>query len=338
MQLLGAVVAARSLRLERDVPPSLPLVRCDRRRILQVFSNLIGNAVKSTPAGGVIRLLAREQADGVCFAVSDTGCGIPASQMPRLFERGSRTGTQSWEGAGLGLFIAKTIVEAHGGRLWVDSDLGAGSTFFFTLPLVPAYEERSPRVVPGPDVPAPGALDTEDPSAQLRGLRALLVDDEPNAVSALATLLGDLGLVVAQATSGAQALAAAEAQRPEVVVLDMEMPGMSGLVLLHRLRERHPELPAVFMSGYMEDHARIEEARAATGAAYVTKPVNVDRLVSVLGQLFADRIPRWRPCVRADLAPGHCSRPSAPSAEAGQAEVPQELDLVVATRARVRAC
>lgn len=299
MQLLGQTLAKRSLRFERQVAPALPLVRCDRRRVLQVFSNLVANAVKFTPAGGLIRVLAEPEKGAVRFSVSDTGCGIPKDQLPQLFDRYWRGQSKSWEGAGLGLFIAKTIVESHGGRLWVESEPGVGSTFAFTLPLAPSREAGASA--PGADAPAPVAQDAGDPGARLEGLRVLLVDDEANALSALGLLLGDAGLVVSEATSGEQALVEAAARRPDVVVLDVEMPGMSGLVLLQRLRERFPGLPAVIMSGYMQQHAGIEEAQASTGAAYIAKPVDVDELLRMLVQLFAGPRP-WRPGLRPSAA------------------------------------
>jgi DNA-binding NtrC family response regulator len=129
----------------------------------------------------------------------------------------------------------------------------------------------------------------DDRRAGLRGLQLLLVDDEVNAVSALGALLDAEGFIVSTATNGEQALAAAEARRPDVVVLDVEMPGMSGLSLLQRLRQEMPELPAIIMSGFMSHHPGIAEARETTGAAYIGKPVDVDELIRTLSRMFATR-------------------------------------------------
>jgi PAS domain S-box-containing protein len=113
-------------------------VRGDRKRIAQVFSNLISNALKFTEAGGTIRVQASSRrgslGDEVCFSVSDTGCGIPADQLGRVFERFFQGGGRSRAGAGLGLYIARRIVETHGGRVWVESEVGKGTTVFFALP------------------------------------------------------------------------------------------------------------------------------------------------------------------------------------------------------------
>jgi signal transduction histidine kinase len=123
--------------LQAVLPPDLPSVRADQDRIFQVFDNLIGNALKFGPKGGIITLQAQEIGDMVRVSVSDTGIGIPADRLERVFERfyqvdGSTT--RKFGGAGLGLAIVKRIVEVHGGHIWAESQLGCGSTFLFTLP------------------------------------------------------------------------------------------------------------------------------------------------------------------------------------------------------------
>ena len=120
-----------------EMPADLPPIHADHDRILQVLSNLVGNAIKFTPAQGQILVSAVAEQDHVRFAVTDTGPGIPMNEVPHLFDRFYKGSTAVREGAGLGLAIAKSIVEAHGGRLWVESTAGAGSTFFFTVPVLP---------------------------------------------------------------------------------------------------------------------------------------------------------------------------------------------------------
>lgn len=132
---MGLAAEAKQLRLERAVAPDLPVIRCDRRRVAQVLSNLVGNAVKFTPRGGSIRIEAvRAGEQGVRFLVSDTGAGIPPEQLPRVFDRYWKGRPQDGSGVGLGLFIARGIVEAHGGELQVTSTVGVGTTFSFTIP------------------------------------------------------------------------------------------------------------------------------------------------------------------------------------------------------------
>lgn len=110
-------------------------VICDHERVLQVFANLIGNAIKFTKEGGTITLRAEPRGGEALYAVTDTGPGIPPEQLPHIFDRFWQAGETAREGTGLGLTIAKGLVEAHGGRIWVESQLGVGTTFFFTLPL-----------------------------------------------------------------------------------------------------------------------------------------------------------------------------------------------------------
>ncbi len=135
VELHRPLAEARSLRLERQVEDALPPVLADRGRVLQVFSNLIGNALRFTPAGGSITLWAQREPGAVRFSVVDTGPGIPPEHLPHLFERFWQAKEGAREGAGLGLPIARGLVEAHGGHMEVSSTLGQGSTFCFTLPV-----------------------------------------------------------------------------------------------------------------------------------------------------------------------------------------------------------
>jgi PAS domain S-box-containing protein len=127
----------RGVRLQVQVPAPLPELRCDRDRALQVFSNLLGNAVKFTPAGGAVAVRAELRGRWVEFEVADTGPGIGPQALAHVFERYWQARDTAGLGSGLGLFIAKGIVEAHGGRIWAESELGQGARFFFTLPLAP---------------------------------------------------------------------------------------------------------------------------------------------------------------------------------------------------------
>ncbi len=137
IELHRPLAESRGLRLEREEESELPPVLADRSRVLQVFSNLIGNALRFTPEGGRITVRARREGEAVGFAISDTGKGIASEHLPYLFDRYWQA-KSSREGAGLGLPIAKGIVEAHGGHLQVESQPGVGSTFSFTLPVAEA--------------------------------------------------------------------------------------------------------------------------------------------------------------------------------------------------------
>ena len=142
------VAASASLELELDLARDVPQVWADHDRLFQVFENLIGNAVKFTQAGGRITAGAAAQRGEVLFWVTDTGAGIAAESLPHLFDRFWQAQKDGRRGAGLGLPIAKGIIEAHGGRLWVESTPGRGSTFFFTIPVVALAEEWREQSAP----------------------------------------------------------------------------------------------------------------------------------------------------------------------------------------------
>lgn len=134
VELLRQQAAAKSLRLEQQVAPGAERALCDRERILQVIGNLVGNAVKFTPAGGEISLRSERAGPELVVSVRDTGPGIPEDQRAHIFDRYWQARETRTTGTGLGLSIAKGLVELHGGRIWVASRVGEGSTFLFTLP------------------------------------------------------------------------------------------------------------------------------------------------------------------------------------------------------------
>ena len=135
VERMRAVADARRVRLEIDVPAQLPRVAGDARRLAQVASNLVENAINFTPARGTVSITARRQGDAVLISVRDSGLGIPPEHLSRIFDRFWQTSPGDRGGAGLGLSIARRIVETHGGRIWAESGVGTGSTFSFTVPV-----------------------------------------------------------------------------------------------------------------------------------------------------------------------------------------------------------
>jgi signal transduction histidine kinase len=131
--MLAPIAAEKQLRLETVIAEGLQEVVADEGRVIQVLSNLVGNAVKFTPAGGTITIRAEDAPGGVRFSVSDTGVGMTPDQLSQLFGQFWQANPADRRGIGLGLSIAKGIVEAHGGRIWVESQPGVGTTFHFTL-------------------------------------------------------------------------------------------------------------------------------------------------------------------------------------------------------------
>ena len=141
-QMLGALASEKSIDIDVIPANKLPMVRFDTARVSQVLANILGNAVKFTPAGGKITVSTSAHKEGVCISIADTGPGIPKHQLDYVFERFWQARATHKRGTGLGLAIAKSVIDAHGGKIWAESDLGQGAKFSFTLP----YASR-PRLV-----------------------------------------------------------------------------------------------------------------------------------------------------------------------------------------------
>jgi signal transduction histidine kinase len=151
---LAPLAAAHGLTLRVDAAAGLPAVLADGERVLQIVSNLVGNAVKFTPEGGTVTLAAAPGDGEVRFSVSDTGPGIPPEQVPHIFGAFWQARHADRRGLGLGLSIARGLVEAHGGRIWVESEPGRGASFVFTLPLA---DQDANSATAGPVAPAASA-------------------------------------------------------------------------------------------------------------------------------------------------------------------------------------
>jgi signal transduction histidine kinase len=156
-EMLASLAAPKQVTLER-LPAAVTSVRADKERVLQVLANLVGNAIKFAPKGGRVEVAATKRDHGVCFSVSDNGPGIDPEHLPHVFDRFWKHEAGGKKGTGLGLFIAKGIVEAHGGRIWVESEPGQGATFRFTLPSMnparpPLSESGSPVTATSTHVP-----------------------------------------------------------------------------------------------------------------------------------------------------------------------------------------
>lgn len=178
LEMLQWTAAQRSQRLERDFPKGDSFdVLCDRDRILQVFANLIGNAIKFGREGGSVTVRAEPCEGEVRFSVVDTGPGIPLEDLPHLFDRFWQAKKTARLGTGLGLSIAKGVVEVHGGRIWVESQVGVGSAFFFTLPFAPGV------------TPQPVAFEPREAAAPSPRRVVLVIEDDAEAREALTAVL-----------------------------------------------------------------------------------------------------------------------------------------------------
>ncbi len=263
IETVHAAAVAKGVRIETELDPSTPLVSGDPDRLQQAVWNLVSNAVKFTPRGGRVLVTLRRVGSHVEIAVADTGQGIPADQLPHLFERfwqGDPSPSRKYGGLGLGLAIVRHLVELHGGTVVAESPgEGAGSTFTIRLPVPPFLDStiQDARRLPALSSEAAPLAET-----RLDGVRVLLVDDEPDANEVVRTLLSRLGAEVRVAASAAQALEILERWLPDVLVSDIGLPGEDGLSLIAKVRARSDgaaRLPAIALTAYAsdEDRARV---------------------------------------------------------------------------------
>jgi CheY-like chemotaxis protein len=263
-------VAADRLRVEVDLRAPDPWVWVDGPRLLQVFWNVLSNAVKFTPPGGTIRVSTELDEGMIVVEISDTGIGIEPGLLLSIFdafEQGDGT-AHRFGGLGLGLAIGKSILDLHGGSLTARSDgQGRGSTFAARIPLYdgPVKEALPPEVESRPD-----------PVARPRSI--LLVEDHADTAEAMAEILRERGHRVVVAGSLGGALAAAdEGSGINLVISDLGLPDGSGLTLMRELKARYG-LPGIAISGYgMEEDLR--QSAAAGFSVHLTKPITIDRLL-----------------------------------------------------------
>jgi signal transduction histidine kinase len=259
----------------------------DTRRIRQVLVNLLSNAVKFTPPGGDVELSARcdEEAGLVQLAVRDSGPGIAAEDLPKLFQPFTQLDTRlsrEHAGTGLGLALVRSLTELHGGRVEVASEPGKGSLFAVTLPWRRQVERGSgPRPAPPRNLqPVPaGAVPA----------RILLVEDDDANRTILVEFLGSRGFRVEEAPTGAEALEHVAAESPDLVVLDIQLPGMDGFEVLARLRALPGERPALLALTALAMPGDRERVLAAGADAYLSKPASLAVLEREVRRLLAER-------------------------------------------------
>ena len=248
-------------------------VDADPMRLEQVITNLLTNAAKYTEPEGMITLSARQQGGDVVIAVRDTGGGISPELLPRVFDlfmQADRSIALSQGGLGLGLTLVKRLVEAHGGDVAAASELGRGSEFTVRLPLV---DETA-----GEDAPTPARC-------TVSGMRVLLVDDDVETALISGWLLRSMGFDVQVVHDGREALEAAPEFRPDLVLLDIALPGMDGYELAHRLRQDACCRSSLFIaiSGYGDEQAR-EQSREAGFDHHLVKPVDLEAVLALVAR------------------------------------------------------
>ena len=262
-----------------DLPAELPWVMADRQRIVQVLTNLLTNAARNSPESSPIRVEAARDGAHVAVSVSDEGRGVPPEMLGRLFAKHAAfTGGGPRQGAGLGLAICKGLVEAHGGRIRAESEgLGRGVRFTFTLP---AAEGADVRAKPRPAAePAHG----EEPAKP----RILVVDDDPHTLRHVRDALAGAGYAVSVTAEPAGIADLVRAERPQLVLLDLVLPGTGGIELMGEVPELS-DLPVIFISAYGRDET-IARAFEAGAADYIVKPFSPTELTARVGAALRAR-------------------------------------------------
>jgi signal transduction histidine kinase len=271
-----------------DIDPRAQSLHCDPRRVKQMLVNLLGNAVKFTPAGGRLGLRVRADPDAgnLLFEVWDTGIGIAQDDLPRLFkpfiQLDSRLARQ-YEGTGLGLVLVYRMVDLHGGCVAVQSSPGEGSQFSLCLPW-------SPPGAAGARYSAETAAPARCGNGQAQPLHVLVAEDNKAITELLRTYLEGDGYRVSQAWDGLQAVDLTRSLRPGLVLMDIQMPALDGLQAIRRIRADASlaTTPIVALSALAMPGDR-ERCLAAGADAYLTKPVPLAELRHTLGRFAMAR-------------------------------------------------
>jgi PAS domain S-box-containing protein len=278
--IAGAVETSRPLidarlhRLTLQLPEKPVWLQGDLVRLTQVVANLLNNAAKYQDVGGYIGVTVEREENEAVIRVKDKGVGISPELLPGvfdMFEQVQRPHGTSQDGLGIGLSLARSLVELHGGAISVKSAGGDGSEFTVRLPCMAGEPRRKRAVAPG--VP---------PAIAASGLRVLVVDDNEDAAESLATLLQQAGHQVSVAHDGGTALSIAERERPRVIFLDIGLPGMDGYEICKAMRQGgHEDALIVALTGYGQD-----EDRARTHAAgfdgHLVKPGDPNELLKLI--------------------------------------------------------
>ena len=282
-QITGLVDQARNTFLRGrgrnniriDLAPELPAVNVDPRRIAQVMVNLLTNADRHSPENSPLRVTASREGVHVAFSVADRGRGISAERLPRLFRRldwlegEDRPGED--EGSGWGLSICKGIVEAHGGRIWAESEgVGRGTRVTFTIPV-----SEDPGYVPQVAEDSDAGRDR----GRMQGQTPILVvDDDPQTLRNVREALSKVGYVVVVTSDPDEMPKLLDEHQPRLVLLDLVLPGTDGIQVMQSIL-KDADVPVVFLSAYGHEEA-IARAFEAGAADYVVKPFSPTELVA----------------------------------------------------------
>lgn len=274
---------AEGVRIQADVPSDLPTVSVDPRRLEQILHNLLDNARRFSPEGGVITLTTIHQEGMICFTVRDQGPGIPIAEHARVFERFyqvAQPGMAYTGGSGLGLTICKALVEAHGGQIGVNDASGGGAELWFTLPAFVQHRADLPQI--------------ERRSRQQPGqTHVLVIDDDLALRRVLDRGLADAGYTVQTVLESQAALDVITKQPPDIVLLDLMLPGVDGFELCQQLRE-WTNVPIIMLTARAAEQDIVRGLQLGADD-YLTKPFRLHELVARIEAVLRRTAPEGMP-------------------------------------------
>lgn len=314
LQISSPILKTKQIYLKNELDPEIPLILGDENRIIQILQNLIGNSIKFTEKGGVT-ITAEVQDEFICVCVSDTGIGIPKEKYDTIFKDFQQVDSSTsriYGGTGLGLSIVKRLVELHNGKIWVESELGAGSKFFFTLP----HSKQNPVQLETGNMQNSNtsilSIDSIEDNLQAKAksytaddlsdmkieevasspensilsnkikTNVLIVDDEAVNLQVLENILSSYHCEIKRAASGQEALTIIGGGfKPDVILLDVMMPRMTGYEVCQKIRETYPaiELPVIILTAKNQTSDLVEGFESGAND-YLTKPVSKNELIS----------------------------------------------------------
>ncbi|RPI70171.1 MAG: response regulator [Ignavibacteriales bacterium] len=253
--------------LKNGLPSKESIIKTDNEKVYAILTNLVKNAIKFTYDGS-IEFGYEKKGEYLEFFVKDTGAGIPENQKEMIFERfrqGSESLNRAYEGSGLGLSISKSYVEMLGGKIWVESEEGAGSTFYFTIPYNAVSEERN--IIEN-------VFSAEAQEGQIKSLKMLIVEDDEISYSLLIRMVQKISYEVLHAITGVQAIEACR-NNPDLdlVLMDIRMPQMDGIEATRQIRKFNKDIIIIAQTAYAFSGDR-EKAIQAGCNDYISKPIN----------------------------------------------------------------
>lgn len=275
IELCQPAADSRHISITQALPPLAITLHADYARVVQIFANIVSNAVKFTPDGGRIHIAVRQAQGQLQVTVEDNGIGIEPDAIPRIFsmfEQGRTVEGQMASGLGIGLSLARQFAEMHGGSIDAYSDgPGRGSRFIVTLP---ACAGDAPTATPA-------ATGSETPTGAGQPVQVLVVDDNHDAADSLQALFQLEGYAARVAYGGAQALAAVDMAWPQLIVMDLGMPDMDGYEAARQIRQRAQgrEVLLIALTGWGEAHSRTQQAGFDH---HLTKPVDFAAIAALL--------------------------------------------------------